>query len=189
MTQTPHQLEGTNAGDSDPPHVGKTLWLIIIACLGVYLGCLTLSHSVFENWRWENQRIHGSIETAGGVIALLVALLLLSLDRQHIRTSFNTWVACGLVSIGLLDGVHAVVPVGQSFVWLHSLATFLGGLLFSMVLLPHRCLERVTHGWVWGVFLSVLSIAVFSIAWPSLTPPMLVLGPNGTLRFSKWPLP
>ena len=40
------------------------------------------------------------------------------------------------LGMGVLDGFHASVPVGNTLVWLHSMAMLFGGGLFALVCLP-----------------------------------------------------
>ncbi len=186
MALTTHDREGAGASELQKSSAGKVLWIIIAVSLGIHAGCLVLGHTVLSQWRWEHHPVHASVEMAGGLIAVLVAMLLLSLDRQALGTSFNTWIAGGLVGMGMLDGMHALVHVGQPFVWLHSLATFSGGLLFSMVWLPSKWAQRVSHWWSWAIFAFALAVTALSLIAPDLTPAMLVPGTDGTPLFSNW---
>lgn len=171
-----------------PPsmHTSGSLWIIIACSLGIHILCLVLGNSLLAGEKWENYPVHSSVEIAGGLIAFFVAMLLLSLDHRRAGTSYNTWISGALVGMGLLDGLHALVLVGQPFVWLHSAATFFGGVLFSMVWLPSRWAEQVSRWWVWGVFSIAMLLGMVSMVAPDLTPPMLVLNAGGERVFSSW---
>ncbi len=150
---------------------------IIIASTLVHLLSLLLTHTVLHNWRWQQVPFHSAIEVAGSVIALFVVYMLLTLDAKNKGTSFNYAIASALVAMGILDAVHAMVPVGELFVWLHSSATLAGGLLFLMLYLPQRWLKKLNNSWLVFVVLITLSYAAGSIAFSDILPHMA--GVNG----------
>lgn len=101
------------------------------------LGALALSNIIPE-WRWDYVPFHAVVEGLGAFAALIIATLVMlmrSAGKLHLG---YVWVACGLVAMGVLDGFHAVLNAGGTFVWLHSFATFIGGILFSLIWLPKR---------------------------------------------------
>ena len=59
--------------------------------------------------------------------------------------------------MSLLDGLHAAVTPGETFVWLHSIATFAGGVLFASCWLPQRAKASVS-------LVSFGGLALFSLA-------------------------
>src|SRR5690606_35574406 len=77
-----------------------------------------------------------------------------------------------LLSMGILDAFHAGTYAGPSFVWLHSCAQFIGGLLFIGIFLPTRLQPRG------GLAIPVTAAAVaiglgsISIVRPDLVPEM-----------------
>ena len=46
---------------------------------------------------------------AGGIIAIGVAWMLLTLERLHSGINYNIWIAAALVGMGILDSLHAMV--------------------------------------------------------------------------------
>ncbi|WP_462159998.1 hypothetical protein [Pseudoalteromonas sp. GB56] len=125
----------------------RTIIAIILVSAAVHILSLYLGLNQLSHWRWINVPIHTAVEIAGSFIALFVAYLLLALERKGIGTSFNMPIAGAMVGMGILDGAHALVSPGQLFVWLHSCATFLGGLLFAVVLLPKHQRSAFTLRW------------------------------------------
>ena len=115
-----------------------TLWVIIGMSLLVHVVSLILGRTVLADWRWEHHPVHASVEMAGAVIALAVAWLLISLELRNEGCSYNVQISAALIGMGVLDGLHAAVHAGNCFVWLHSTATFAGGLLFVLVWLPRE---------------------------------------------------
>ncbi|MCA9211750.1 MAG: response regulator [Planctomycetales bacterium] len=89
-------------------------------------------------WSWTHSPFHSFVETSGACIGLAVAGLLLMMHVAERGTSFNVSLAFGLIAMSLLDACHALVQVGESFVWLHTIATFAGGALFAQACLPRR---------------------------------------------------
>ena len=79
--------------------------------------------------------------------------------------------------MGLLDIFHAGVPVGNTFVWFHSVAIFLGGLFLGMIWienekwLPQNF--KVTFVFIIGLSITGASITLF---FPELAPAMLHKG-------------
>lgn len=138
------------------------LWGILGLSLLVHIACLVISNWWLSDWSWKHEPFHSAVEMGGGIVAFGVAWMLLSLEKLGHGTSYNIWIAAALVGMGVLDAIHAMVHVGLVFVWLHSLATFIGGLLFAMVWLPSAWHERAQY-WPWIVFVASLAIGVVSI--------------------------
>lgn len=117
-----------------PPLVGIGAILVVGLVLPL-TGSVVLS-GMGRSGYWEHPPFHSVVEALGGFIALLLAGLLA--QRAHIRQAVGeeVWIAAALTAMGVLDIAHAAGPVGGPFVWYHSVATLLGGLLFSCVWLP-----------------------------------------------------
>lgn len=135
---------------------GATLWSIIGVSLVVHVASVVLGKTLLAEWRWEHHPVHAAGEAVGTVIALSVAWLLISLERRGEGSSFNVQVSAALIGMGTLDGMHALVHAGNCFVWLHSTATFVGGLLFALVWLPRHW--SVWHFARWPLFVLAASL-------------------------------
>ena len=129
------------------------------------------------DWRWEHQPFHSVVEGLGAFIAVALAALLRMRARVDGREDPYLWIACALAGMGILDGFHAAVAPGRTFVWLHSTATFVGGLAFALVWLPERFARRAARGhatrWVAA---GALTLALLSIAFPAALPEMVEAG-------------
>ena len=113
------------------------VWIWISLGISIALHALGLIvDAVSHGHVWAHEPMHSFVETSGATIGLAVAGLLLLMHRMGRGTGFNVPLAFGLIGMSFLDGMHALVHVGQAFVWLHSTATFAGGVLFALVLLP-----------------------------------------------------
>ena len=117
--------------------------------------------------------LHSTMEAAGAVTALLLAYLL-RINQHKPQRGYVPWAQCALVGMGTLDLFHAAVPPGENFVWLHSIATFAGGLFFSLVWLDDRIAGLKTVALLPGIVLLV-SVAggLASILFAAIVPPML----------------
>ena len=130
-----------------------------------------------SDWRWVHEPIHSVTEAFGAFAALTLAALLLLLRKHEKDISHNLWVASALVGMGLLDGFHASVPTGVSFVWLHSTATLAGGCLFAMVWLPDRMARsRLADALPTAAALGAGTLGVFSVAFSNALPVMVSQG-------------
>ena len=151
----------------------RTIILTIVASLVVHVGALFLSKGLLMDWRWAHIPFHSAIEVAGTFIALLVAYFLVILERRGDGTSFNLPIAAALVGMGIADGVHAIVEDVALFVWLHSVATFLGGLLFAVILLPSSFLSKLTYRWPIGAGVFSLLVCSLSVLFPNVIPDVI----------------
>lgn len=151
----------------------RALGAIIVGSLALHAAFLLLGRTALVDWRWVHEPLHAVAEAAGAFIALAIVPLLASLGKRGDGTSHNNVIASAMAGLGVLDGLHAIVHVGDVFVWLHSLATFVAGVVFSLVWLPKRITNHVTP-------IRVLVIAglvgALSIALPAWLPPMVVAG-------------
>lgn len=130
----------------------------------------------FPDVRIDHEPIHLLFEIAGTFIVFAILPFLFRLNsKQKIRPSYKNWVAAGLLGMGVLDGFHAFAHVGNNFVWLHSLATFVGGLFFVGVLIPSSFFKATTRLPNIVFVLSVI-IGIFSFTNQELIPLMVVDG-------------
>ena len=126
---------------------------LLLPALGSLVSEVWLAESTFNS-----APVHSLIEAAGGLMALAIAGILIAERPRKKDADHYVWMACALVGMGVLDLFHAGVDPGKKFVWLHSTATFVGGVLFACVWLPGKILPKN-----WGNRLSAL-VAVVSLA-------------------------
>lgn len=105
--------------------LGMVLPILIVIVSGIFIA---------KDLRIENVLFHSILEIAGAVIALLIAGILMFKKQKVFLNSL--WMICAFMSMGIFDLVHALTIPGNTFVWLHSLAVFFGGLFFSLLWLP-----------------------------------------------------
>lgn len=99
---------------------------------------LVLAVSLFlpDDFSFVHLPLHAVVESFGAAVALFVTSLILIFHRDQRISEMPLAVPLGLTGMGLLDLFHAAVGPGEAFVWLHSLATFVGGLMFATVSIP-----------------------------------------------------
>ncbi len=129
-----------------------------------------------EGWKWEHDPCHSSIEMSGSVIALFVATFLIIFERAKCGTNFNMQIASALIVMGMLDGLHAIVREGNAFVWLHSVATFAGGILFVTIFLPMHWKFPRSVKWPLSTLIIALAIGSCSLLFPDILPLMVQQG-------------
>ncbi len=143
--------------------------------LGILLPLLgsVLSVTVLHWWRMEQIVGHTLMEVLGGFTALLVVTLIFANQAStQLKKSEISWVATALLSMGMLDFFHAIVPPGNNFVWLHSAATMVGGTFFGCIWLSNIRQNKIR---ALPLAICVLSIclAAWSLQMPNDVPRML----------------
>lgn len=133
--------------------------------------------TILKDWKLISDPLHSSVEVAGSAIALFVAYFLIRIQEKGKQDTQNYIFSSALIFMGILDGFHALVHAGQPFVWLHSTATFFGGLAFSLVWFQNKNqLRELFLKLPKYVFIFALIFSVLSLLLPKLIPPMVVDG-------------
>lgn len=123
-----------------------------------------------------NIPLHSTFEVFGSYAAIMTAIIILLLQNRRSSASQSVWVACGLLGMGILDIFHGAVAPGNVFVWLHSVATLVGGAFFALLWLPGEGLQRV-RSYVYPLIVAFLALGLgaYSVAFPARLPSMLEL--------------
>ncbi|MCJ7602663.1 MAG: PAS domain S-box protein [Desulfobulbaceae bacterium] len=142
--------------------------LIPIVCsVFLLIGC--------RDWHWENELIHVSIEIMGSFAALSLAAIFLLLEKPSEETAHHLWVACAMISMGILDLFHVHTRQPDFFVWMHSLSGLTGGILFALVWVPPCAISpKLFRVIPWVVIGAVMAGAVFIFALLQMKQLMLV---------------
>ena len=131
----------------------------------------------FPESRFEHLPIHSLVEGAGGLMAIAIAGILIVERPRKESADHYPWMAAALAGMGVLDLTHAAVQPGNSFVWLHSTATFVGGFLFAFVWVGTRGLSgRRADRLPWFVLGLSISFGVASCVFAAWIPVMAVNG-------------
>jgi PAS domain S-box-containing protein len=154
------------------PSSAKLRLVLVVLAAGVLPGLASVAaHLLIGDARHVQEPLHECVELTGTCIALAVAMLLLLHTRHEGTSQHLFWVVAGLVAMGLVDGVHGVVPVGVAWSWLRHGATLAGGLLFALVWLPLAVPLRRERSFVLAVAAASLAAAA-GIWWQSSALPM-----------------
>jgi PAS domain S-box-containing protein len=120
--------------------------------------------------------LHSLLETMGGAMALAIAGMLMTKQHRGAAEPHWMWTSCALAVMGILDLFHAASLPGDRFVWLHSIATFLGGILFLGVWI-RRSFPPAWARWLpIAVLLAAFLLGLGSCSWPALVPTMIEAG-------------
>lgn len=91
---------------------------------------------VFGSSSWPNIPLHSVIEGAGVLLNLILGLYIILLIHADKLCERFYWVASGFIAMAVMGAFHGSVEPGNTFVGLHSLGVLVGGLLFSLFVLP-----------------------------------------------------
>jgi hypothetical protein len=159
-------------------------WRFLPLIAIIALGASLLGSTLFRDWHWEHHPFHAFVESMGAFCAfMLVGMFLILRGYGRLAPEF-VWVLCALVGMGVLDAFHAATHAGSLFVWLHCMATLLGGLLFAFVWFPPTVASgTLAHVLSRAMLPAATLIGLASIAYPAALPTML--NENGFSPFAK----
>ena len=158
-------------------NTGRWFLITILIVALVFVARYLVISSIFV-WNWQNPALHSALEAIGGMIAVTMAALLYQLSQGKAETKFSL-LAIAFLGMGLLDIFHSLLPPGQSFVFLHSLAVFIGGVFFSLVWLNRIFKERLLSESGWPFFIAgggATTIFVWGVFFPEAVPLMVSAG-------------
>lgn len=137
----------------------------------------TAIHLFLPGILWIDEPVHSAVEAFGAFSALILAMLILIMPRQHGVNGRAIWISSALIATGILDGFHSVTAPGTAFVWLHSLAALVGGLLFAGVWLSGLRFSVRSYITVPSLVAILASAsAITSVVYSSALPPMIIQG-------------
>lgn len=146
-------------------------WGILLPLAGSMLSIFLLN-----DWKFPHEILHLFVESVGTLIAiaLFIVLNFSESTKKEFSERETYWISGAIVSMGVLDGFHAFSAIGNNFVWLHSIATFLGGGIFAAIVIRTQ-IANIRYVPVISLLLA-LSIGIASVAYPDLMPSMLEEG-------------
>ena len=127
---------------------------------------------------WVHVPLHSSLEAFGASVAIILSFYVLQLKKPAYVRTHAQWISSALICMGVLDGFHAAVGPGESFIWLHSIATFSGGMFFAFVWLTveQGILFREKYYLPIAVLVVSVIIGTASILFPNIIPVMMERG-------------
>ena len=157
-------------------HTRNAIIAVILLSALFHACTFFLAKSYLSLWRFEHIPIHTAVEVAGAMIAMFVAYTLIRLEHNHAGTSFNYPIAAALTVMGCLDFAHAIIQPGLLFVWLHSWATFFGGCVFALIVLPKYLISSFRVTWVLAACLFTCMFVLCSFIFVEHLPAMVIDG-------------
>ena len=129
-----------------------------------------IAHLLWPTDTWVNLPLHSTVETLGGLGAVLMGLVLLARKVEWGDERLQG-LASGLLGMGILEGFHAVSSPDQGFVLLRSAASLLGGVAFSFVWHPPGMIGKRTRDLVpYLVTGGTVAFGLFVVAAPHQLP-------------------
>lgn len=153
----------------------RNLFLVLFGLISASLifCVMVFGQEILPDLLWVHEPFHSAVEAFGSFIALLMAVILLSRRRQEVSSKYH-FIALGFLAMGILDGFHSLTNPGQSFVFLRSLASLLGGIFFMFTWFPPR---KKIKGPRLTIPLAVIvvtgGISIFSLLNPDRLPLMV----------------
>lgn len=149
------------------------LYLTIFATL-VFPIVVALYMQNLTTWRYVSLPLHSFLEAFGASMAFVLSIIIFIVYFDKLEFTHHHYGAFAFISMSVFDAFHSAVLPGDSFVWLHSMAVFLGGALFSLVWLkPYKISQKNYFLIPIVLFFALLAIAVLSILFPQALPVML----------------
>jgi serine phosphatase RsbU (regulator of sigma subunit) len=150
------------------------MWYFTGACFVISLVLQFVTGTYFKRLVYMNISLHAVIEAAGALLAFVISYALLSSRKLKRGPTHSDRRAYALTGMGVLDVFHAISDIGNTFVWLHSIAVFTGGVFFSMALLPEFLYAKFRKGWPLISLILVFGVVTFSLTKPQHIPAMLI---------------
>lgn len=158
-------------------YLGKRVdWILggIMLSLGLPVVGSVISAVFFPESVFANVPIHSLVEAVGGLMAIAIAGILIAERSRKTDSDHYPWMAGALTGMGVLDLFHAALIPGNNFVWLHSMATFVGGILFAFVWLGARGIgPKILQWFPWLVLVIATAFGVVSCVFSDHVPSML----------------
>jgi len=152
-------------------------YLLYLTPMVLFIGALYYSeqttHLLWFNKQWANESFHSTIEAMGASAAIFVGVFLLQKTRIEGNGKLF-FVAIGFLSMGLLDGFHAISLPGQGFVFLHSIAALAGSIGLALVWFPNLGDRAFRKRWIpWAVGTVSIVGGIWALSFPETLPQMV----------------
>ncbi|WP_027362660.1 MASE3 domain-containing protein [Desulfospira joergensenii] len=132
-------------------------------------------------WQWQHIQLHSTIETLGGITACLISVILFIRSQEKLNACL-AMLATGFASMGVLDTAHAISQLGDSFIFLHSVASLSCGFFFASVWFSNKrrlgSLSELRFIYFGFIILSI-SIGLRALLFPADVPKIMPLFDGG----------
>ncbi|MBI2522203.1 MAG: PAS domain S-box protein [Bdellovibrio sp.] len=136
-----------------------------------------LTSEVFANGSVEPLPLHSMLESGGVMIAIVATLWLLLREKDSALSAVP--VAIGFLGMAILDGFHASVSPGDTFIFLRSAANLFGSIGFLLAWIP----EKVRRPVLFWTRLLPIGVAILCfvfggqiLRYPDVVPVMINAG-------------
>jgi len=128
----------------------------------------------YADFRFVSVPLHSFLEASGAMIAFVLSAIIYIMYQDKLELNHFHRASFALIAMGVFDAFHAMTYPGELFVWLHSLAVFFGGVLFSFVWISDMKISKKSYRLIPLVVLSFsVFISLISILYPQIVPQML----------------
>jgi len=148
----------------------------ILAAMSILILVLISNFGYLHEFIWENEIFHSFVESFGGVIAIIMATILF-FRRDDKNEGMLLLIGLGFLGMGILDSFHAATSPGDEFVFLHSVASLVGGIFFSLIWFPQLGSFLSKHRFfIWVITLFSFLLGIWAFAFPNMIPDMVLNG-------------
>lgn len=147
---------------------------ILSVCIAIPSIGLVVCEVAFPSLTWMEVSVHSLFESIGFFAGIFVAILLLLQGKERREVSSDIWIISALFGMAILDGFHASVSPGNTFIWLHSIAVLTGGILFAGIWLSPPSVTKRGPSTTLPLGIAALCIIIgsISVAFPQILPLM-----------------
>lgn len=135
-----------------------------------------MATSLYASQFWVMEKLHTGLEVGGMLLALIVAYWVYALGQTNLGPKYGVRISAALIAMAILDGFHAFSEIGHLFVWFHSAAILVGGLLFASVWLPFEIERRLGLKTLGVISLLIIGIGLGSQLYRDAIPEMVING-------------
>ena len=158
-------------------------YLILSVLIGIPLIFPVVLLLIGHGGTYTNESFYSTLKTLGSMAMVLMALFLVSRSKhEQGQDPRYLLLASGLIGMGVLDGFQTVTDSGNTLVFLHTMASLVGGLCFVLVWLPLPPNSVILRFWSYRTAL-VLSVVIglISVSLEGRLPTLLEGGEFTTL--------
>jgi signal transduction histidine kinase len=155
-----------------PGHLFRFYAVPVLIATTALLASLVL-YALWPEWRSHNEPLHSAMEALGALAAVAMARVLFQRGEGPERTKYQG-LALGFLSMGLLQGFHAISSMGNGFILLRGMASLFGGIGFAAACLPESDRRWAAKKKVfWSVAVASIALGLVSLLFPDRLPELL----------------
>ena len=122
---------------------------------------------------WENIPLHAAMEGLGAMCGIVMSVVLYQRSQEP-GMGRLFFLAAGLMGMGVIDAFHAASTLKSGYILLRSISSLIGGLWFSLAILPGAQNHQPQKPWIFGfvtlgTILFGLSVFTFHEGLPLMT--------------------